>query len=94
MLLLDRQTVRPDVEGCSTGLDEFVLWVFHGIPDFHPPITHLIPNHGLKGKRSNVCAVFFFLYMGVSINGGSPIAGWFIFGEIREKMDDFGVPLF
>ena len=31
--------------------------------------------------------------LGVSINGGTPIAGWFIRGQ-PIKMDDLGVPLF
>ena len=33
------------------------------------------------------------LDMGVSMNGGIPIAGWFIM-ENPTKMDDLGVPLF
>jgi len=31
--------------------------------------------------------------MGVSINGGTPIAAWFIM-EHPTKMDELGVPLF
>ena len=32
--------------------------------------------------------VYIYIYMGVSINGGTPIAGWFI-RENPIKMDDF-----
>ena len=32
--------------------------------------------------------------MGVSINGGTPIAGWFILGKSHLEMDDLGlIPL-
>ena len=30
--------------------------------------------------------------MGVSINGGTPIAGWFLMENPNLKMDDLGVP--
>ena len=33
------------------------------------------------------------VYMKVSINGGTPIAGWFTV-ENLIKMDDLGIPLF
>ena len=33
--------------------------------------------------------IYIYVYLGVSINGGSPIAGWFT-TEDPSKMDDFG----
>ena len=33
------------------------------------------------------------MYMGVSSNGATPIAGWFRIQD-TNKMDDLGVPLF
>ena len=35
-----------------------------------------------------------YVYMGVSINVGTPIAGCFFFLEIPLKIDDLGVPIF
>ena len=31
--------------------------------------------------------------MGISINGGAPIAGWFLLGKIPFKTDDVGNPM-
>ena len=33
-------------------------------------------------------------FIGVSINGGTPIAGWFVRGKSHLEMDDLEVPLF
>ena len=35
----------------------------------------------------------FYHSMGVSINRGTPIAGWFLLGKLPLKMDDLRVPL-
>jgi len=42
---------------------------------------------------SGVFQVEIFKFMGVSINGGTPIAGWFIM-ENPIKMGDLVAPLF
>ena len=44
-------------------------------------------------QRAHVHVYHVYVYMGVSVNGRSPIAGWFLMDN-TIKMDDLGVPLF
>jgi len=44
-------------------------------------------------KWDDVGIVRVYIYMRVSINGGTPIAGWFML-ENPTNMDDLGVPPF
>ena len=50
--------------------------------------THVACQEELSAWESHL-----FEHMGVSINGGTPIAGWFTMKN-PIKMDDLGVPLF
>ena len=45
----------------------------------------------IDGDLGDGLLLFMRIEMGVSINGGSPIAGWFVM-EKPIKMDDLGVP--
>lgn len=61
---------------------------------FQPPLPGLSPwrsrSHPTKGWIWGVISTL--EAMGVSINGGAPIAGWYYKGTYHWNLDDLGVP--
>ena len=48
----------------------------------------------LKQKGYEQFRAFAVSHMGISSNGGTPIAGWFMVVQHTIEMDDLGVPYF
>ena len=51
----------------------------------------ILRSKGIRGKPGEGYVSDKFYYLEVSINGGTPIAGWFI-RENPTNMDDLGLP--
>ena len=58
------------------------------------PLSLQVPSEGLQvdQKLSSCCYYIIWIYMGGSINGGTPIAGWFIMENPINKYDLGGGP--